>query len=390
MNPPSEPAASGLPPLSLYVHLPWCVRKCPYCDFNSHAAGDVVPADRYIDALFRDLETDLPLVWGRVVQSVFFGGGTPSLFTAGQVERMIAGFRSLLPIAPGAEITLEANPGTVERDSFSAYREAGVNRFSLGVQTFDDACLQRIGRIHDRDEVARALESVARSGIDNFNIDLMFGLPGQSVEMALDDVREALAARPAHLSRYQLTLEPNTAFHANPPAQPDDDTVAEMQESGGELLVAEDFVNYEVSAWAQPGRECRHNLNYWTFGDYLGIGAGAHGKITVPAAGEVRRRIRKRHPRDWMAAAESGNAIADDRAIGPSDLVFEFFLNHLRLSDGIPKQRLQERTGQPWSSVEARVREAVENGLLEDHGERIAPTETGRRFLNDLQALFLP
>jgi oxygen-independent coproporphyrinogen-3 oxidase len=390
MNTTPDPAGLALPPLSLYVHLPWCVRKCPYCDFNSHELKQDLPAERYVEALLRDLEQELPLVWGRSVQTVFIGGGTPSLFPAEQIERMLSGFRALIAIAPGAEITLEANPGTIEHDSFSAYGDAGVNRVSLGVQTFDDGCLQAIGRIHDRRQALGAIESLRESTIRNFNIDLMFGLPGQTTEGALDDVRQALEAGSSHLSHYQLTLEPNTAFHARPPVLPDPDRAWEMQEECARELSQAGFCNYEVSAWALPGSECRHNLNYWAFGDYIGIGAGAHGKITLPADSAVRRRMRKRHPNDWLAASAEGKTIALDSAVAANDLAFEFFLNHLRLRDGVPKQRFEQRTGLPWDAIKSRVEQAVAGGLLEENAERVAPTSLGWRFLNDLQALFLP
>ncbi|MEE4218028.1 MAG: radical SAM family heme chaperone HemW [Xanthomonadales bacterium] len=386
------PDAAGLlpPPLSLYVHLPWCVRKCSYCDFNSHAVKGEIPADEYIDALFRDLEQDLPLAWGRTVQTVFFGGGTPSLFSAAQVERMLSGFRGLLNIAPGAEVTLEANPGTTERDSFSAYRAAGINRVSLGVQSFDDRMLRAIGRIHGRSEVERALDSISRSGIGNFNLDLMYALPGQSLESAVEDMRLALAAEPSHLSHYQLTLEPNTAFHARPPPLPAEDLAWAMQEACAELLEDAGFGNYEISAWARPGQACRHNLNYWEYGDFLAIGAGAHGKVTLGAGQEVRRRVKRRHPRAWMDGAMRGDVLAEDRTVSAPERIFEFFLNQSRLKGGIRKSQFSPRTGLPWSDVEERVDLAVGKGLLEDRGSRLAPTALGWRFVNEIQAIFLP
>lgn len=383
-------AALSLPPLSLYVHLPWCVRKCPYCDFNSHAVKEEFPAERYVDALLADLEQDLPLVWGRTVQSIFFGGGTPSLFSASQFERMLAGFGALLNIAPGAEVTLEANPGTTEHDSFTAYHEAGINRISLGVQSFDDELLKAIGRIHGRKEIEKALESIDRSGITNFNLDLMFALPGQSISRAIEDVQLALAAGPTHLSHYQLTLEPNTAFYANPPRLPNDDKAWAMQDQCASLLAEAGLVNYEISAWAQQGKECRHNLNYWQYGDFLGIGAGAHGKITLPAQGEVRKRIRKRHPDAWMSGVKEGSALAEDRSIEASDRIFEFFLNQLRLRAGVRKSQFLPRTGLDWGQVRERIETAVEKGLLEDRGECLVHTETGWRFINEIQAGFLP
>ena len=390
MTPLPEPTELALPPLSLYVHLPWCVRKCPYCDFNSHAAGDELPADAYVDALLRDLEHDLPLVWGRTVQSVFFGGGTPSLFTARQVETMIVGFRSLLNIAPGAEVTLEANPGTTEYDSFSAYREAGVNRISLGVQSFDDGLLKAIGRIHGRSEIEQAIESIARAGLENYNLDLMYALPGQSVESAVEDIRLALAAGSTHLSHYQLTLEPNTAFHASPPVLPNEDAAWEMQQACASHVSDAGMENYEISAWCRPGRACRHNLNYWEYGDFLGIGAGAHGKLTLPAEGAVRRLIRQRHPRTWMEGAVRGDSIVENRVVDSGERVFEFFLNQLRLRGGVRKSMFTPRTGLSWKSVEDRVEELVARGLLEERDERLVPTETGWRFVNEIQAVFLP
>jgi oxygen-independent coproporphyrinogen-3 oxidase len=383
-------AGIGEPPLSLYVHLPWCVRKCPYCDFNSHALRGDLPAGAYVEALLRDLETELPLVWGRVVRSVFLGGGTPSLFGAAHVERLLSGVRGLVTLAPDAEVTLEANPGTVEHDSFAAYREAGVNRVSLGVQSFDDDLLRRIGRIHGRAEALAAAESIAAAGLASFNLDLMFALPGQTVEQAAEDVRTALSFAPPHLSHYQLTIEPNTLFHARPPALPDDETAWAMQDRCGELLAAAGLEIYEISARAQPGRECRHNLNYWRYGDFIGIGAGAHGKISLPARQAVHRRVRLRHPRDWMEAAGRPAALAEDRELPAAERIFEFFLNQFRLRRGVYKADFPVRAGLPWDAVEARVAGLVGRGLLEDRGERVVPTATGWRFVNDLQAEFLP
>jgi oxygen-independent coproporphyrinogen-3 oxidase len=379
-----------LPPLSLYVHLPWCVRKCPYCDFNSHEVREELPGDEYVRALLRDLEEELPLVWGRPVHSIFFGGGTPSLFSARQIETLLTGFRTLLQVSPEAEITMEANPGAIEHDSFSAYHDAGINRVSLGVQSFDDDRLKEIGRIHGRAEVEQAVAAIHRSGISNFNIDLMFALPGQSMEGAVQDVRAALACKPAHISHYQLTIEPNTAFHASPPVLPDDDSAWEMQGNCGEELSRAGFEQYEVSAWSRPGFQCRHNLNYWRYGDFLGIGAGAHGKITLPAEQTARRRIRQRHPKAWMKGVWEGVGVVEDKALSPGERVFEFFLNQLRLRDGVLKSQLQPRTGVAWSEVSGRVQIAVEKGLLRDQDDVLSPTELGWRFNNEIQALFLP
>jgi len=384
------PASLQLPPLSLYVHLPWCVQKCPYCDFNSHALRSAIPAASYIDALLADLEHDLPLVWGRPVHSVFFGGGTPSLFSAPDIDRLLAGIRSRVALAPGAEITLEANPGTVEYDSFSAYRDAGINRVSLGVQSFDDGLLQAIGRIHGRGEVERAIASIRASGLQNFNLDLMFGLPGQSVETALNDVQIALAHEPTHLSHYQLTLEPNTAFHAHPPTLPDDELCWDMQEQAAGLLQAEGFEQYEISAWSKPGMACKHNLNYWHYGDYLGIGAGAHGKITLPASNEIRRMSKLRHPAAYMAAVAQGNWRAEDRAIEHDERNFEFFLNQLRLRQGVNLAEFAPRTGLSVQTFDWAVDQAIERGLLLRQGNYLVPTELGWRFSNEIQELFLP
>lgn len=380
----------GLPPLALYVHLPWCVRKCPYCDFNSHEVRGSFPGDEYVDTLLADLETDLALVWGRTVGSIFFGGGTPSLFSAAQIEKLISGFRALLHVRPEAEVTLEANPGTTEHDNFAAYASAGVNRISLGAQSFSDRLLAGIGRIHGRVEIERAIDAIGAAGISNFNLDLMYCLPGQSTEDALNDVQQAIACRPAHISHYQLTIEPNTAFHARPPDLPGGDLAWTMQRECGRELRAAGFGQYEISAWSRPGFRCRHNLNYWTYGDYLGIGAGAHGKITLPDGPAVRRRVRYRQPKRWMEAVQGGNALAEDVLLEPRERVFEFFLNQLRLRDGVTKTQLEQRTGRPWTDVAERVGTAVEKGLLDDRDGKVKPTELGWRFVNEIQEIFLP
>lgn len=380
----------GLPPLSLYVHLPWCVRKCPYCDFNSHELRGDLQQQEYVDALLRDLELELPLVWGRPVHSIFFGGGTPSLFNAEQIGRFLQGVRGLLTLAPDAEITLEANPGTTERDSFSAYREAGVNRVSLGVQSFNDGSLGRLGRIHGRDEVFTALESIRRAKMKNFNLDLMFALPGQSLGEALSDIELAISYKPAHISHYQLTIEPNTAFHVHKPPLPGDELAWDMQDHCAERLGSAGYRQYEISAWSKEERQCRHNLNYWSYGDFIGIGAGAHGKITLPAEDGIRRRIRARHPKSWMAGAGTAEVLADNRLLSREDRVFEFFLNQLRLRGGVQKLQFEPRTGLPWSSVASRVTSLIDKGLLEEQGDRLAPTPTGWRFVNDMQSVFLP
>jgi oxygen-independent coproporphyrinogen-3 oxidase len=376
----------GLPPLALYVHLPWCVRKCPYCDFNSHALKGDLPEAEYVAALLADLEGELPLVWGRTVHSIYFGGGTPSLFSANRIGELLDGVRARLELAPALEVTLEANPGTIERDSFRAYRDAGINRVSLGAQSFDASMLAALGRIHGRGDIERSIDSLHAAGLDNFNIDLMFGLPGQTEDGALDDLERALAGSPAHVSHYQLTLEPNTAFAASPPPLPDEERCWSMQEQSAARLSAAGFEAYEVSAWCLPGRQSRHNINYWRFGDYLGIGAGAHGKITLPASGEVRRRIKTRHPKRYLA----GGTLAQDQAVSRHDLAFEYFLNALRLREGFTLEAFEARTGLSRQVVAGPLAEALERGLLEPREGGFRPTDLGWRFSNDLQALFLP
>ncbi len=377
----------NLPPLSLYVHLPWCARKCPYCDFNSHAAEDF-DEQGYVDALLDDLHNDLPLVWGRGIHSIFFGGGTPSLFSPEAIDRLLGGLRALLPISPGAEITLEANPGSADAGHFRGYREAGVNRLSIGVQSFDDDRLQALGRIHDRRAALDAFAAARAAGFDNINLDLMFALPGQDIDAALNDLDQAIALEPEHISHYQLTLEPNTLFHRYPPSLPDDESAARMQECCLERLAGAGYRHYEISAHARAGRQCRHNLNYWQFGDYLGIGAGAHGKISLPAEDTLLRRSRLRHPRDYEQARGS-QRIGEERRLQPADRVFEFMLNALRLCDGFEPRLFQDHTGLTLSSIQPLLDQAVSRGLLEASPERIRPSPLGQRFLNDLQALFL-
>lgn len=390
MNGLPEPAGLTLPPLTLYVHLPWCVKKCPYCDFNSHAVTGEIPGDEYVRALLADLEQDLPHVWGRSVHSIFFGGGTPSLFSAAQIDRVLAGIRSRLQLTPAAEITLEANPGTIEHDNFSAYRDAGVNRVSLGVQSFDDRALKRLGRIHGRGEVEQAIKSVKDAGLDNFNLDLMYGLPQQSREHAVEDVRQALSYQPAHISHYQLTLEPNTAFYAQPPVLPGEDECWDMQEDCAALLAEQGFEQYEISAWARAGKKCAHNLNYWRYGDYLGIGAGAHGKITLPAQGEIRRLSKHRSPKAYLTAFTQGNWQAENRVVPEAERCFEFFLNQLRLRSGVNVSDFSPRTGLGWEVALDAVSAAKSKGLLQQREQMLVPTELGWRFVNETQALFLP
>jgi oxygen-independent coproporphyrinogen-3 oxidase len=374
------------PPLSVYVHLPWCVRKCPYCDFNSHEARARPPYARYVDALLEDLDEEAGRVAGREVSTVFFGGGTPSLCPPAEIGRFLDGLRARLSLAADAEVTLEANPGTIEHGRFAEFAAAGVNRVSLGVQSFRPRLLAAIGRIHDDRQALLAIEELAAAGLDNFNIDLMFGLPGQSPEEAVDDVRLAVGSGAAHVSHYQLTLEPGTPFHRRPPPLPGDDSAWEMQEACGEVLGRAGFGQYEVSAWARPGRQCRHNLNYWRFGDYLGVGAGAHGKITLPG-GRAVRRWKRRRPAGYM---EPGERLEGESTPGPDDLVFEYMLNALRLAEGFRWAEFEARTGVARGALDAVVARARAAGLLEERGGQVRPTALGRRYLNDLQGMFLP
>ena len=378
-----------LPPLSLYVHVPWCVRKCPYCDFNSHEAADGIPEAAYIDALIADLEQELPAVWGRPVVSVFIGGGTPSLLSGEAIDALLCAVRARLKLLPGAEITLEANPGAVEQGRFREFRAAGVNRLSIGVQSFADDMLARIGRIHGGAEAVRAAEAAHAAGFDNFNLDLMFGLPGQDLDGALADLRQAIALAPTHLSWYQLTLEPNTAFHHAPPVLPDDDLRYDMQVRGQSLLAGAGFANYEVSAYARDGFRCRHNLNYWQFGDYLGIGAGAHQKLTLPQPARIERTAKRRHPRDYLAGAGGAERIASHVALTREDAAFEFVMNALRLNEGFATRLFEERTGLPLKAIETPLHEAEARGLLSWDVQVVRPTALGRLHLNTLLELFL-
>ena len=349
-----------------------------------------LPAEEYVQALIADLEQDLPLVWGRPVQSIYFGGGTPSLFAADQIAVFLSAVRARLSLRPDTEITLEANPGTIEHDSFSAYADAGVNRVSLGVQSFDDESLGRIGRIHGRREVEQSLQSLRTAGISNFNIDLMYALPGQSPAQSKRDVELAIAADPTHISFYQLTIEPNTAFAAQPPLLPEDDVPWDMQQAGVGLLEAAGYAQYEISAFAQKHMRSRHNVNYWRYGDFLAIGAGAHGKITKPADGCVQRYAKHRHPKRYLQGLETGDWVATRQVLSDEERVFEFFLNQLRLRQGVHIGDFSARTGLAWQVVEARVQRAVEKGLLEIDAQRLRPTELGWRFVNDIQQMFLP
>jgi oxygen-independent coproporphyrinogen-3 oxidase len=383
---PSRPRFSALPPLALYVHIPWCLRKCPYCDFNSHAAREAVPEDAYVDALVADLEMALPALWGRKVVSVFLGGGTPSLFSAPAIERLLGAIRARVPILPGAEITLEANPGTFEREKFAGFFAAGVNRLSLGIQSFDDRALRALDRAHNADEARRAADA-ALSIFGNVNFDLMYALPRQTLAEALADVTAAVAFAPAHLSFYQLTLEPNTLFHREPPPLPDADLAADIEAAVHERLSAAAYEHYETSAHAHPGHECRHNLNYWQFGDYLGIGAGAHSKLSAPD--RILRQVRHRQPQHYMAQVARGAPLGEETTVRADDIGFEFMLNALRLTKGVPVALFAERTGYSLALIARELALARTRGLLDDDPARIRPTALGRRFLNDLQVLFL-
>ncbi len=376
-----------LPPLALYVHLPWCVRKCPYCDFNSHEQRGELPEDAYVAALLADLDAAAESAQGREFGSVFLGGGTPSLFSAGAIARLLDGIAKRVPLAADAEITLEANPGTAEAGRFRGYREAGVNRLSLGVQSFQPAQLRALGRIHDDCEAHRAIEQ-ALGCFERVNLDLMYALPGQTVGQAQTDCEIAVASGATHLSFYQLTIEPNTVFHRHRPELPDEDTAAAIEQAVHGRLALAGFARYEVSAWSRPGDECRHNLNYWRFGDYLGIGAGAHAKVTSP--GRILREARTRAPGDYLRRAARGDAVAERREVAGREAVFEFMLNALRLTGGFPEKLLAERTGEPLAAAEPGLSTAIERGLLTRSRGEIRPTEPGLRYLNDLTELFLP
>lgn len=376
-----------LPPLALYIHIPWCVRKCPYCDFNSHAAGPSLPEEEYVDALLADLDQDLSHLHGRELTSIFFGGGTPSLFSAKALGRLLQGVQQRVPFASDIEITLEANPGTFEQAKFRDYRSLGINRLSIGVQSFQEAKLKALGRIHNGDEAIRAADMARAAGFDNFNLDLMHGLPEQSIEDALYDLRTAIAQGPTHLSWYQLTMEPNTVFWSQPPQLPEDDLLWDIQEAGQALLAAEGYAQYEVSAYARTGRQARHNLNYWTFGDFLGIGAGAHAKLSAPD-GRIVRTWKTRLPKDYLDPAKAFQA--GERVLDAGELPFEFLMNVLRLSDGAPAALFEQRTGLPLASLEQARREAEARQLLQADPRRLVATREGQLFLNDLLQHFLP
>jgi len=381
---------TALPPLSLYIHVPWCVRKCPYCDFNSHKSPEQIPEDAYVDALIRDLEQEVPLVWGRTIQSIFIGGGTPSLFSAEAYDRLFSSIRALLPLSPHAEITLEANPGTFEQERFADYLALGINRLSIGIQSFNDQSLQALGRIHDKDQAIKAVETAHKVGFENFNLDLMFGLPHQTAATAQNDIETAIALEPAHISYYQLTIEPNTLYYQQPPTLPDDDPIIDWQIDSQARLTKAGYQQYEVSAYAKEDRQCQHNFNYWQFGDYLGIGAGAHGKITDAAQQSITRRSKQKQPQAFIESAGNPDVVLTEEIINQKDIGFEFMLNALRLTDGFPTPLFYQHAGVPISQIDKALEQAQQQGLLERDIHFIRPTAKGHRYLNSLIELFLP
>lgn len=379
---------AALPPLSLYIHIPWCIKKCPYCDFNSHSLKMGLPEAAYIDALLADLQTELPNIWGRPVETIFFGGGTPSLFQAASIDRLLSGVRSLLRLQPEAEITLEANPGTFEIEKFKGFKDAGITRLSVGVQSFNDTMLERLGRVHNGGEALRAIDTALKL-FEKVNIDLMYALPAQTVQTALNDVNTAIATGAGHISAYHLTMEPNTPFgHTPPKGLPQDEAALDIEDAVHGALETAGFIHYETSAFARPHMQCRHNLNYWQFGDYIGIGAGAHGKISFPD--HIERTVRRRHPNDYLAAMQRNPLEAIERkTVAAADLPFEFMMNALRLAEGVPAALLQERTGVPAAHIMAQIETARRRGLLETDPTVFRPTAQGRLFLNDLLQCFL-
>jgi putative oxygen-independent coproporphyrinogen III oxidase len=378
------------PPLGLYIHFPWCVHKCPYCDFNSHELRGDLAETAYINALIADVEQELPRIWGRPISSIFMGGGTPSLFSAAGIERLLSALRARLILTPNVEITLEANPGTIEQERFAEFHAAGINRLSIGVQSFQDQQLQLLGRIHNGRDAIKAVEAAHAVDFDNFNLDLMFALPDQTMQSARDDLHTAINLAPTHLSYYQLTVEPNTLFHSHPPHLPDDDLAWAMQCEGQALLASSGYTQYEISAYAQRNRECRHNRNYWQFGDYLGIGAGAHDKITNITQQSITRSWKVKHPDTYLRTAATEQRIAGTRRLGQEDVVLEFMLNALRLVHGFTADIFQQHTGLPLTCVTTTLQQAVSKGWLNWEGSRIYPSEEGQRFHNDLVAMFLP
>lgn len=379
-----------LPPLSLYIHFPWCVQKCPYCDFNSHELKTTLDERSYINALLVDLEQELPLFWGRNVTSIFMGGGTPSLFSPESIDQLISELRARLTFAPDIEITMEANPGTVELGKFTEFRHAGINRLSIGIQSFNDEKLQKLGRIHGRKEAIRAAEQAHDAGLNSFNLDLMYGLPNQSLSQAREDINTAIALEPKHLSHYQLTIEPNTFFHHQPPTTPDDDHLWEMQLACQSELSQHNYNQYEISAYAKDDYQCQHNLNYWQFGDYLGIGAGAHGKLTNAPEQLITRSWKVKQPQDYLSKAKTSQRISGEKTLTRDDAAFEFMMNAMRLNNGFETEIFQRHTGLPVSTIKNTLQQAEEKGWIHWDLKRIKATDTGRQYLNTLLELFLP
>ncbi len=378
-----------LPPLSLYVHLPWCVKKCPYCDFNSHEAKTDIPEAAYIQAVLDDLTQELPDIWGRKLSSVFIGGGTPSLFSGDAIDTLMSGIRTLTNLPPTAEVTMEANPGTAEAQKFKDFRQSGINRLSIGVQSFDNKALQALGRIHDAEEAIQAVAMAKNAGFDDFNLDLMFALPEQTIEAAIEDVKQAIALKATHISCYELTLEPNTLFARFPPIVPDDDSKWEMQEAIIKELATQGYQRYEVSAYSKPKRESTHNSNYWQFGDYVGIGAGAHGKISFANTGTITRRWKIKHPKAYMEKASGSERIGGQHNISFEDTAIEFFMNAFRLTQGFALPLFQAHTGVPLANWQPEIDQALDQGFLRQDGLQLAPTDKGVNFLNDLLQVFL-
>ncbi len=381
------PEFTTLPPLALYIHIPWCVRKCPYCDFNSHEAGKTIPEQQYIKTLLEDLENDLPMVWGRRLTSIFIGGGTPSLFSPESLDQLLSGIRARLQCLPNMEITLEANPGTFEQAKFTEFRNTGINRLSIGIQSFEDHKLSALGRIHNRREAIKAVETAHYAGFDNFNLDLMFGLPDQTPQQGMADLQTAIDLEPAHLSWYQLTIEPNTFFYNKPPLLPDDELIWQLQQQGQRLMAEQGYMQYEISAYAKNNRQCRHNINYWQFGDYLGIGAGAHGKISRSDDHRITRYWKQRQPTAYLNSAPD-KKISGEEIVSEQDRVFEFMLNALRLKNGFDLALFEQHTGLHREQLAKGLLLSEEKGLLERNDSHIQPTDLGYRFLNDLIAYF--
>ena len=381
---------TSLPPLALYIHFPWCVQKCPYCDFNSHELKKDLNEKEYINALISDLEQELPLFWGRSISSIFMGGGTPSLFSPESIDQLISALRARVTFAPNIEINMEANPGTVELGKFNEFHHAGINRLSIGIQSFNDDKLKSLGRIHGRKEAIRAAEQAHDAGFNSFNLDLMYGLPNQTIAQAVDDIETAIALEPKHLSHYQLTIEPNTFFHHQPPTTPDDDNLWEMQLACQTSLAKNNYAQYEISAYAKEGAQCQHNLNYWQFGDYLGIGAGAHGKLTNAPEQKIHRSWKVKQPKDYLEKASTDKRISGEKTLSREDAAFEFMMNALRLNNGSETEIFQQHVGLPISVIEKQLKQAEQKEWISWDLKRIKPTETGRQYLNNLLEIFMP